>query len=206
MLVACLGLLGAAVVCSPRRTEAQPGPTGVASGVVKGPVYFGNPQSYKKPAELSIAKVWAALPEYKEIEKGNIRDDDPRYWILMQKANRRLEHALKAMNKKYGYDLIGELKFLDTEAEVPDITAEMILEIKKKKRRKGRSRFAHSRRWFERGMVSSEAIPVVFPHICSSVLTPNSLSPVLIVRATNSHRSSRLRRVSGSASSTRWAL
>ena len=97
----------------------------------KSRIYFGNPDNFKKPGEIKLAQVFRAIPEYKTIKKENIKSSDAKYWILMRKANKRFKAALVAVNRdsRLGYDLIGEIGSIKIDAEVPNITAEVIRKI-----------------------------------------------------------------------------
>jgi len=98
-------------------------------GTVKGPHYFGDPKNCQKPGAISLVTVMSRIPEYKKIKDEGLTSDDPSYWILLTKAHQKLVDACKAVHKKFGYDLIGEIGFIEGE-EVPDITGEVVLEIK----------------------------------------------------------------------------
>lgn len=117
VLLACVGIV-----------LLMAAPPAEAKGKVTGACYLGNPNSYEKPGEISLVKVMSVIPEYKKIKDENIKSDDPRYWLLLQKADRKFKAALGAVHKKFGYDLIGEIGFIEDQ-EVPDITAEVVLEI-----------------------------------------------------------------------------
>ncbi len=100
-------------------------------GTVKGPHYYGDPKNFQKPGEISLATVMSRIPEYKKIKDKELTSDHPEYWLLLTKAHKKLIDACRAVHKKFGYDLIGEIGFIEGE-EVPDITGEVVLEIKNK--------------------------------------------------------------------------
>jgi hypothetical protein len=106
-------------------------PAVTIAGEVVGTVYFGNPRSYRNPAELEAAKIFQVIPEYQELVRQKLDSSDPRYWSLMDKANTRFIHALVSVAKKYNYDLIGEKGFLGRR-EVTDITLVVLDEIQGK--------------------------------------------------------------------------
>ena len=88
-------------------------------------VYFGDSKNFENPAVLQIAKVFDAIPEYRDAKtKGK---DDPQYYILLEKANQKFFTALQKIAKESKYDLVGEtgsIKMKDK--DIPDVTASVI--------------------------------------------------------------------------------
>jgi len=88
-------------------------------------VYFGDSKNFENPAVLQIAKVFDAIPEYRDAKtKGK---DDPQYYILLEKANQKFFTALEKIAKESKYDLVGEtgsIKMKDK--DIPDVTASVI--------------------------------------------------------------------------------
>jgi len=122
-LAVCLFVLAPALILiSASTADAQ---------IDKSKIYFGNPDNFKKPGEIKLVQVFRAIPEYKIIKKENIKLSDAKYWILMRKANKRFKAALVAVNRdsRLGYDLIGEIGSIKIDADVPNITAEVIRKI-----------------------------------------------------------------------------
>ena len=94
-------------------------------------VYLGNPNSFMSPAEIRVAAVFNVIPEFRQISKENLTPRDARYWLLLNKANKRFNKALKATSEKYGYDIIAEAGTIGVYngKPVPDITGEVLVEL-----------------------------------------------------------------------------
>jgi len=108
----------------------------VFAGSIVGKVYFGNPRSYRNPAELHAKTVLQVIPEYRRLIKEDLDPSDPRYWLLMDKAYKRFIAAVVSVAKRYDYDLVGEKNFLGRNARnVEDITLVVLEEIQGKTRR-----------------------------------------------------------------------
>lgn len=97
-------------------------------------VYYGNPRLFKKPAVISADRVYAQIPEYKEILDKGLTEKDPRYHFLMKKASERFNEAVKQMARDMDHDLVAEtgtVKKVKEEAqEPPDRTDDVIQNIK----------------------------------------------------------------------------
>ena len=100
------------------------------AAVNKSRIYYGDPYNFKMPGEIKAYKVFNAISEFKQIKEENIKSSDAEYWILMRRANKKFRLALKRVSNKHGYDLIGEIGFVRTRAEVDNITVPVILEIR----------------------------------------------------------------------------
>ncbi|MHC4470294.1 MAG: OmpH family outer membrane protein [Planctomycetota bacterium] len=97
-------------------------------------IYLGDPKSFKKPAVVDVDKVYAEIPEYKEIRDRKMDSSNPRYLFLMRAASDKFRAALEAVSKKHGYDLIGGLGSIKIEGKkVPDVTQKVIAKLPKKK-------------------------------------------------------------------------
>lgn len=95
--------------------------------VDKKKVYYGDAESFSKPAEIEINKVFARIPEYAEAKKK--AEDDPEYYILLEKANDKFQKAVKKAAADGGYDLVAEkgaVKPAKKKQAVPDITEDVI--------------------------------------------------------------------------------
>jgi hypothetical protein len=91
-------------------------------------IYFGSGKHPKAPGVLKADDVWAAIPEYKQILKDELTDDQAQYHILMRKAAERFSRALKKLAKRDSLDMLGEkgsIKALGKK-KVPDVTRELI--------------------------------------------------------------------------------
>lgn len=99
--------------------------------VDKSRVYYGNPDSFSQPGEISVQIVFYSIDEYKKIKKENLLKDDAKYWLLLQRANKKFQKTLENTAEKYGYDLIAEIGIIGTykEKQVPDITGEVLDEL-----------------------------------------------------------------------------
>ncbi|MBI4613240.1 MAG: hypothetical protein HY720_06475 [Planctomycetes bacterium] len=95
-------------------------------------VYYGDPDLAEKPGVISANTVFLEIPAYKRIVDEKIPKDDPRYWLLMEEANRIFMAALRATDRNHGYDLIGELGSIKVDGKpAPDITSTVVEEVRK---------------------------------------------------------------------------
>jgi hypothetical protein len=92
----------------------------------KGKVYYGNPDSFSRPAVIASARVWSEIPEYKEILSKKLTGKDPEYWILLDKANRKFFKAISKVAAGKGHDLVAESGAVAGEPAPPNITDEVI--------------------------------------------------------------------------------
>ncbi len=91
-------------------------------------IYFGTGKHPRAPAVLVADDVWAAIPEYKQILKDKLTDEDAQYHILLRKAADRFSKALKKLAKRDSYDMLGEkgsIKALGKK-KIPEVTKELI--------------------------------------------------------------------------------
>ena len=72
-------------------------------------IYFGRSKRPKTPCVCRADDVWAAIPEYKKILDEELTDSDPRYHLLLKRATKRFQSALKKLAKRDGHDVIGEV-------------------------------------------------------------------------------------------------
>ena len=90
-------------------------------------VYYGNAKEYSNPAQLELAKVLDATKEYQRIKKEKIKSENPLYWILLQRANEKVQAAIKKVAENKKYDLVGELGYITGNTNpIPNITQQVI--------------------------------------------------------------------------------
>ncbi len=93
--------------------------------VDKKKVYYGNADNFKTPAVIELAKVFSNITEYQDAKKKS--EDDPDYYILLDKANQKFQKALEKAAKDGGYDLVGETGTVKVKGKtIPDITQKVI--------------------------------------------------------------------------------
>ena len=91
--------------------------------LVESQIYHGDPDYARSAACISANEVFLAIPAYRKILDEKIDKSDPRYWLLMEEANRVFRRALRKCERDHGYDLIGELGSIRVDgAPAPDIT------------------------------------------------------------------------------------
>jgi hypothetical protein len=116
LLLVCLvcAVAGPAVLSKDKDTEVD-----------KKKVYYGDPDNFKNPAVICLNDVFEKIPEYQDAKKKS--DDDPEYYILLEKANKKFQKALKKAATDNGYDLVGEKGSITVKNKtVPDITDKVI--------------------------------------------------------------------------------
>ena len=104
--------------------------------VDKESIYYGDINSFRKPAKVNKKKIYLEHPLYQVIVRDNISSDVARYWLTINKINESVRDIYKLIQKKYEYDLIGEVGYVtDKEGnpvkDVPDITDLVIRELEK---------------------------------------------------------------------------
>lgn len=95
-------------------------------------IYFGSREG-DKPATVRASDCFAAIPEWQEIQRRNLGQDDADYWILVSAANSRFRKAVEDVARASGYDLVaeqGSLKAKDGEGPPADITKSVVDRIK----------------------------------------------------------------------------
>ncbi|MCZ6690289.1 MAG: hypothetical protein O7H41_11840 [Planctomycetota bacterium] len=110
--------------------------TGDSYKVDRNKVYYGNPDSFKKPATIDRDKVFAKISYYAQILKEGLTRKDARYWTLLKKANKVFSKALGKVATDGGYDLIAESGSIKAKGKKkkkapPDITKAAIKAAKK---------------------------------------------------------------------------
>jgi hypothetical protein len=90
-------------------------------------VYYGNVKEYSSPAQIELCKVLDATKECQRIKKEKIKNDNPLYWILIQRANEKVQAAIKKVATDKKYDLVGELGYITGYPNpIPEITQQVI--------------------------------------------------------------------------------
>lgn len=93
-------------------------------------VYFGKKKNPKTPAVCMADSVWAEIPEYKKILEEELDEDDPRYHLLLKRATKRFQRALKKLAGRDGYDVIGEVGSIKAigkkKKTIPTVTNDLI--------------------------------------------------------------------------------
>ncbi len=85
---------------------------------------------YKKPAVLTSATVFDAIPEWKKIKKKKLKKTDAEYHLLLEKANEKFNKALKKVAQDSSYDIMAEVDAIKCTGCTPtDVTATLIANI-----------------------------------------------------------------------------
>lgn len=98
-----------------------------------GKVYYGDPEEFESPATLTASAVFAKIKEWREIQEKGLTSQDPEYWILLEKANRRFRRAVHRVAQATGHDLVAETGAVLREdgAALPDVTEAVIAALDK---------------------------------------------------------------------------
>ena len=95
--------------------------------VDKEKVYLGSPSNFKKAGVINLGKIFKELEPYKQIKREKLKKSDPKYRVLLVKANELAKEAMKRVRDAEGYDLIVEEGHITIEGEsVDDITQSVI--------------------------------------------------------------------------------
>lgn len=89
-------------------------------------VYYGNASNFRKPAEVDANAVYAEIAEYKKIVADDIEPGSPEYELLMTRASKRFQDALRKVARSGGYDLVARSGSVRNAADVPDVTQDVI--------------------------------------------------------------------------------
>lgn len=91
-------------------------------------IYYGNPEKgVSNPAVIDSSKIFNNIPAYKKIVDEGLTPKNPKYWILMEEANKVFKASLKKTAKKLKVDLIAEIGAIEIKGkEITDITDEVI--------------------------------------------------------------------------------
>ena len=97
-------------------------------------IFYGNPSSFSKPAEIDVEALTLATPEFQEIKRKKIKKGTGKYWILRSNATDRAHRAIQQLAEELDYDLIaneGYLGGLPTPIECDNITKLAIKIVKR---------------------------------------------------------------------------
>ena len=79
---------------------------------------------------MDVDKVYARIPEYKEILRRRLTDKDAKYHLLMKKASKRFAAAIKKMARAKNHDLVAQTgavrKSKKKAKDIPDRTQDVI--------------------------------------------------------------------------------
>jgi len=93
-------------------------------------IYYGSGKHPKTPAVCDADEVWAEIPEYQTIVEEELTASDARYHLLLKRATKRFQRALKKLAEREGYDMIGETGSIkavgDEKKEIPTATKDLI--------------------------------------------------------------------------------
>lgn len=94
-------------------------------------VYYGKPQSFKKPAVVRFAKVSPFIAEYRRIKDEGLKPTDAEYQVLAQEGSKRFRRMIKLVAKKKGFDLVIEHNAIMPPAGVvlKDLTKEVVKKL-----------------------------------------------------------------------------
>jgi hypothetical protein len=95
-------------------------------------IYYGDREG-EKPATVRAADCFAAIPEWLEIQRRKLTQDDADYWILISAANSRFRRAVEDAAKVAGNDVVAEQGSLTVppgQASPPDLTKAVVDKIK----------------------------------------------------------------------------
>ena len=93
-------------------------------------IYYGKKKHPKTPAHCEADSVWSEIPEYKTIVEDDLGPDDPKYHLLLKRATKRFQRALKKLAKRDEYDVIGEIGSIKAVGKanktVPTVTSDLV--------------------------------------------------------------------------------
>lgn len=91
-----------------------------------GSVYYGQVQGSTKPAEVVAKNVFNSIPEYKQIKEKGLKQEDPEYWILLNKANEKFYAAVKKAAEAGKHDVVVEQGSTKFDSTPTDLTQKVI--------------------------------------------------------------------------------
>ena len=92
-------------------------------------IYYGDPDFFEKPAVVAANDIFMAIPAYRKIVDEHIPKSDPRYWLLMEEANKIFRRALARTRREHGYDLVGEIGSIQIDGESPPEITEIVVGV-----------------------------------------------------------------------------
>lgn len=87
-------------------------------------VHYGALEGSERPAVVEAARVYPAIPAYRQIGERGLTTDDAAYWVLMERAERAFKRAVAQAAREADHDVVVEKGGLDREA--PDLTAAVL--------------------------------------------------------------------------------
>lgn len=85
---------------------------------------------YKKPAVLTTSTVFAAIPEWKQIQEKKLKKTCAEYHLLLKKANEKFTKAIGKVRGSGSYDIIAEVGAIQcTNCTATDVTANIIANL-----------------------------------------------------------------------------
>jgi Skp family chaperone for outer membrane proteins len=106
--------------------EAKEKPAKPRVSVDASDTVYGNSKVFSTPAEVDVDKVYAKISEYREISEKSIATSDPQHAILLAKASRKFNCAIRKAAKVGGYDLIAKKGTVKGLESVTDLTVDVI--------------------------------------------------------------------------------
>lgn len=95
--------------------------------VDKAKVYLGSPKNFRKAGVINLGRIFKELEPYKQIKREKLKESDPKYRVLLVKANELAKDAMARVRDAEGYDLIVETGHITIEGEsIDDITQKVI--------------------------------------------------------------------------------
>ena len=94
-------------------------------------VYHGNASTSTSPSVIEAQQVFDVIPEYREIVRRGLTEDDADYWVLLKKANKKFKAAVTSGAKKDDKDLVAEVGAIERTDDdtIPDITDTVVAEV-----------------------------------------------------------------------------
>jgi len=94
----------------------------------------GSAASAAAPCVIDIQTALKATPEAREFLARNVTKDAPEYYLLLNRANDRMQTAIKKIAGRHGFDVVMErgsvvLKADQSDVMVADITNEVVYEV-----------------------------------------------------------------------------
>ncbi len=99
-------------------------------------VFYGDPGSFEKAAEVDLREAVRATPEYAEIERRNLDTGTGSYWLQIERASNRSLKVVIDIGQESEFDLIvekGHLAEVDEDIPVEDITEKVVSYIEERR-------------------------------------------------------------------------